>query len=218
MTDRDDLVTRLGSLGDALDLPAARTSRVVDVVLARLDEPVRPAARPAADRPRRGWALAAAVVLAVVGAVVLVPDARHAVARWLGLDGVSVEVDPDLSSSSPPGTFTMPGPGESRVVTVDGREILVSAIAGALDEVLINKTVASSDQVRSVEVGGWPGMWIEGASHEVLYRTLDGDVLVERVAANTLLWQEGDVLLRLEGFIDLEDALEYASEIAAPTP
>ena len=137
-------------------------------------------------------------------------------ARWLGLDDVSVEIDPRLSPSSPAGTFTTPGPGESRVIAVDGRPILVSAIAGTFDDVLISKTVASSDQVQSVEVVGWPGLWIEGGPHEVMYRALDGSVLVERVAANTLLWQQADVLVRLEGFIDLESALDHASKIAAP--
>lgn len=215
MIDEHDLIARLGSLGEVLDLPATRTSRVVDVVLARLDEFARPVARAASVRDRRGLAFAAAVAVVVAGSVLAVPDARHAVARWLGLDAVSVKVDPDLSSTAHDGTFTTPGPGESRVVTVDGRQILVSAIAGALDEALIAKTVGSSEQVLGVDVAGWPGLWIEGDPHEVMYRDLDGSVLVERVAADTLLWQEADVLLRVEGFTELDAALDYAAEIAA---
>ncbi len=211
-----DLIARLGALGDALDLPVERTSRVVDVVLARLDEPGSQTAPFAADRDRRRWTLVASVAVVVAVAVTAIPDARRAVARWLGLDRVSVEVDPKLSPSSSAGTFTTPGPGESRVVVVEGRQVLVSAIAGTLDEVSVSKTVGSSDQVRSVGVVGWPGLWISGGPHEVMYRALDGSVLVERMAADTLLWQEADVLVRLEGFTDLETALGYASMIAAP--
>jgi hypothetical protein len=219
MIDEHDLIARLGSLGEALDLPPARTSLVVDEVLARLDEPARPVAHPPSVRHRRRVALAAAVAVVVAGGVLAVPDARHAVAQWLGLDSVSIEVDPDLSSSPHDGTFTKPGPGESRVVTVDGREILVSAIAGEFDEVLIFKTVRSSDQVLPVDVAGRRGLWIAGDPHEVMYRALDGSVLVERVAADTLLWQGADVLLRVEGFTELDAALDYAAEItAAGTP
>lgn len=216
MIEEHDLIARLGALGDSLDLPVERTSRVVDVVLARLDEPASQTAPLAADHDRRRWTLVASVALVVAVAVTAIPDARRAVARWFGLDRVSVEIDPNLSPSSPAGTFTTPGPGESRVVIVDGRQVLVSAIAGTLDDVLVSKMVGSSDQVQSVEVVGWPGLWIAGVPHEVMYRALDGSVLVERMAADTLVWQEADVLLRLEGFTDLETALDYASMIAAP--
>ena len=37
--------------------------------------------------------VAAAVLVILVG-VALIPDSRRAVARWFGLDGVTVEVDP----------------------------------------------------------------------------------------------------------------------------
>ena len=216
MIDEHDLIARLGALGDALELPAERTDRLADVVLARLDEHASQTARHATGRDRRSWMTVAAVAVVVAGTVTAIPDARRAVARWLGLDGVSVAIDPNLSPSSSAETFTTPGPGESRVVTVDGQPILVSAIAGTFDEVLVSKTVGSSDQVQSIQVAGWPGLWIEGEPHEVMYRVLDGSVLVERMAADTLVWQEADALLRLEGFTDLEAALDYASEIAAP--
>ena len=57
-------------------------------------------------------------------------------------------------------------------------------------------------------------MWIDGAPHEVFYRDGDGEVVFERFAGNTLLWQEGDVLYRVEGFPTLADALAYAATVS----
>ena len=141
--------------------------------------------------------------------IVVHPDSREAMARWLGLDGVEVDVDPELSVPAPTGSFDAPGPGASEVVVVDGREVLVSAIDGSFDEQLIRKTVTSADQVRQLQVMGHPALWIAGTAHEVMYESADGDVVVERVAADTLLWQDGAVLFRVEGFDTLADALAF---------
>lgn len=132
-------------------------------------------------------------------------------ARWFGLDAVSVEIDPSLPAMTSAEPSAVPGPGESEVVTVDGREVLISAVDGRLFEAGITKTVQSSDQISEVRVGDHPGLWIAGGSHQVAYESPDGDMVVTRVASNTLLWQDGPVLFRVEGFDDLADALEFAS-------
>ena len=208
--DFDELVARLTALGDRLDVDDLA---LVDTVLERLAEP-SPAARRSYVRP---LLIAAAIALLVLG-VVLTPATRTVVARWLGLDGVVIVVDPALptpstaDASTPiselPPIFEAPGPGESRVVVVDGREILVSTIEGSLNDQLITKVVGATDQVEAVEVMGYPGLWVSGAAHEVMYE-LDGDVIVERMAADTLLWNDGVVLHRVEGFDDLADALAF---------
>lgn len=36
--------------------------------------------------------------------------------------------------------------------------------------------------------------------------------MFERMAGNTLLWQHGDVIARVEGFADLDAALAFARE------
>ena len=89
---------------------------------------------------------------------------------------------------------------------VDGRRIIVSAVRGELTEQLIVKTVGSSDQIEEVTVDGHPGLWFAGAPHHVMYDAPIGDVVVERVAADTLVWQDGDSLFRVEGFDRLADA------------
>ena len=59
-------------------------------------------------------------------------------------------------------------------------------------------------------MNGQPGLWISGGAHEVLYESLVGGIVVERVAGNTLLWQHDGVLSRVEGFDDLSQALAFA--------
>ena len=82
-----------------------------------------------------------------------------------------------------------------------------------IDERLITKTVGSTDQIRQVEVMGRPGLWITGDAHQVRYLSPEGDVVVDRVAADTLLWQDGAVLFRVEGFDDLADALAFVEVV-----
>ena len=196
----DDLSSRLIAFGDAL---AFDDAQLVDSVLRRVE-----AARPRSIH-RRWLAVAAIIVAVALAGVALYPDSRHAVARWLGLEGVSIEVDPELSSS-PPSSFELPGPGRSQVFEVNGSQILVSTLRGRLGETLISKAVASSDQVAEVEVNGQPGLWISGGAHEVMYESPVGGIVVERVAGNTLLWQHDGVLSRVEGFDDLSQALAFA--------
>jgi hypothetical protein len=201
-----DVIERLSELGECLDVD---DDQLVDDVLDRVARPTQLSGR--ADRPdRRGWLVAAAIVALVVGFVAH-PSGRAAMARWFGLDGVNVEVDPSLPTTPSAEPFAVPGPGASELVTVDGREVLFSAIDGRLFEAGVTKTVQSSDQISEVRVGDHPGLWIAGEPHQVAYESPDGEVVVTRVASNTLLWQDGPVLFRVEGFDDLADAVQFAT-------
>ena len=40
-----------------------------------------------------------------------------------------------------------------------------------------------------------------------------GEIVVERVAANTLLWQRDGVLWRVEGFTRLSEALDFVAQL-----
>ena len=73
-----------------------------------------------------------------------------------------------------------------------------------------SRASARSSQVEEVTVDGRPGLWISGSPHEVLYEDPQHDVVVERVARDTLLWSADGVLYRVEGFSRLADALAYA--------
>ena len=205
-TGSDDLIARLGRFGDLID---DRPS-VVDSVLERISDGSPANAPRRRSAGRRPWLAAAAVIAVIVGFVAIQPDARAAVAGWLGLDGLVVEVDPDLAESPTPPAGVAPGPGETQITVVDGQRIVASAVRGTLTDALVVKSVGASSQVEEVIVDGRPGLWISGSPHEVLYEDPQEDVVVERVARDTLLWSADGVLYRVEGFSRLADALAYA--------
>ena len=198
MTEHSDLVERLELLGDDLDFGDVDLAGAVVLGVRERRSRVR----------ARRW-LVAAGVLMVVGAAAGYPDSRQAVARWFGFDSLSVEVDPELSVPAAEGLFEAPGPGETIVVDVGGRAITVSTVSGRLNTAVVVKTVGSADQIEEVTVQGRDGLWISEAPHQVGYESLDGSIVVERVAQNTLVWQSGDVLVRVEGFVELSDALAF---------
>ena len=198
MIDNSDLVERLELLGDDLDFGDVDLAGAVVLGVRERRSRVR----------ARRW-LVAAGVLMVVGAAAGYPDSRQAVARWFGFDSLSVEVDPELSVPAAEGLFEAPGPGETIVVDVGGRAITVSTVSGRLNTAVVVKTVGSADQIEEVTVQGRDGLWISEAPHQVGYESLDGSIVVERVAQNTLVWQSGDVLVRVEGFVELSDALAF---------
>jgi hypothetical protein len=78
---------------------------------------------------------------------------------------------------------------------------------------LIEKATGPETRMQRVTVGDSPGVWLEGDPHFFAYldpRT--GDVIEDtsRLAGNVLLWQRGDVTLRLEGAPSKQAALAIA--------
>ncbi len=205
-TASDDLIARLERFGDLIDDRPSLADSVLERIAGN-GSTVNPPARWAG---RHRWLVAAAVIAVILSGVAIQPDARAAVAGWFGLDGLVIEVDPDLAESPAPPAGAAPGPGETRITVVDGQRIVASAVRGTLTDALVGKSVAASGQVEAVTVDGRPGLWISGSPHEVLYEDPQEDVVVERVARDTLLWSADGVLYRVEGFTRLADALAYA--------
>ena len=262
MTERE-LERALADLGAFVEYPA--TPALAEAVATRLEE--RPARAAPAGRPRwRRLAVAGlAVLLAAVAVLVASPQTREAVARRLGLRGVSVE----LGRPAPPTVTTRPGDrldlhlGE-RVGLAEARRrvafpVLVPAAPGFQrpDAVYVGqrpqggrvdlvyrarsglpaspftdagllvtefraelvgdfiKKLLGAGQVQAVAVGGEPGYWFSGAPHSFSYRERDGDLREEqsRLAGNTLVWQRGDLTLRLEGQLTKEAALRIAESM-----
>ena len=87
---------------------------------------------------------------------------------------------------------------------------------GKVDEGLANKLVDSGlGRVARVKVGSDDGYWFFGQPHVFWYIAEDGSVVEEsrRLVGNTLVWQHGDVLYRIEGDIGQDAALEIAASL-----
>lgn len=212
----DILEARLRTLGD--DLALDESDGLVDTVLARLDECADPVTESRRHRATLGWLRVAAVGLVVVAAALLVlPSSREAIADWFGLGGVDIDRDPDLSvPDHPPAVDDAATAGPGTLVDVDGTDVVVAEIdvgefGGLDDAAFLSKTLASGTAIERVDVAGDPGLWIAGEPHVVTYLDRDGRPVTERFAGNTLLWQDGDVIRRVEGFASLAAALAFAA-------
>jgi hypothetical protein len=76
----------------------------------------------------------------------------------------------------------------------------------------IEKQVGPDTTVEYLAVNGKPGVWVAGPAHAVVFRDELGRVVEEpRLARNVLLWEDGDVTLRLEGNITKTRALALAA-------
>jgi hypothetical protein len=68
-------------------------------------------------------------------------------------------------------------------------------------------------QIRGVTVDGQNGVWLTGV-HTIAFAPMDGGEPLElRVTGNVLVWQRGDLTLRLETSLGLPSALEVARSI-----
>jgi len=223
MPELEAALTRLGR-----DVEFPPTPDLASVLRGRLERP-RSWRRPAA--------IALALLVVAIGAVLAVPPARTAILDWLGLRNVSVvRVDelpparplsrldlgrqvslaearrrapwllvPDdkpasvyVSNSLPGGTVTLLWGTPSHV------QLLLTEVEGM---VYIEKIVQTGAEVEPVDIGR-AGAWFQGR-HVVMFSDRNGTFHENRgrLAASTLVWQVGDVTLRLEGRISKEEAL-----------
>lgn len=94
-----------------------------------------------------------------------------------------------------------------------GIAAMLTQFRGDLAPELIGKLVDGNARAQAVTVaGGAQGVFLSGGPHVVFYRGADGEIREEtlRLAGNTLLWQRGDVLLRLESALSLDGSLRVA--------
>jgi hypothetical protein len=109
-----------------------------------------------------------------------------------------------------------PRPGIPASELLGGAALLFTQNRGDVDEGLANKLVDSGlGRVTKVKVGDDDGYWFFGQPHVFWYIAEDGSVVEEsrRLVGNTLVWQHGDVLYRIEGDIDKDVALEIAASL-----
>ena len=234
----DTVEARLVALGEALEFP--RLDSLVDDVLADLDD-----ARPAVHRHRHRLLLVAAAVPIVLATVALVvPDSRRTIAGWFGFDGLRVErveVVPPLvtapAASTPPladvtaaadrvgvAPLIAPALGDAiavetpldRYLAIRYDEASLVVLPGQVEPELFTKLIGSEVHIRTVEVAGAPAYWITGEPHILMYVDESGEVRESRPTADTLVWQRGADIVRIEGNIPLDRAIEIATSVQPP--
>jgi hypothetical protein len=105
--------------------------------------------------------------------------------------------------------------GDLPEIRGSGIGLLLTAMPGTTDAGGMHKQATRGTTVELVQVGNDPAYWIAGASHEVAITDAEGEVVRDsvRLAANTLVWTEGDVTYRLESALDRDEAVDLASTL-----
>lgn len=101
---------------------------------------------------------------------------------------------------------------------LDGTDVglLVQAIDGALEREQVSKlAVEVGASVTDVSVGGARGYWIAGPPHLLRYLGPDGEERAEatRLVGDTLVWERGGTLYRIESGLGPAETLRIAESI-----
>jgi len=225
-----ELETALRQLGGEVAFPP--TPDLASAIRGHLDRPP--------FRQRRVAIALVAVVVVAIGAVFAVPQARTAILDWLGLRNVSVvrveklpavpahgnldlgqRVTLDDAKRHAPWLLVPDGTPDSVWVNKSLPGGKVSLLWGTPSNVrlllteftgrtYIEKVIDGDTQVERVKIGD-AGAWFQGP-HVVMFEDRDGRFREShaRLARNTLVWQLGDITLRLEGGLTKDEALRIA--------
>lgn len=97
-----------------------------------------------------------------------------------------------------------------------GIGLLLQEIHGTLDRERVRKLVGEvGATVIALDVAGMPGFWIEGPPHEVHYTDASGTERVEmtRLVGDTLVWERGGVLFRIESGLGRNATVRIAESL-----
>lgn len=126
-------------------------------------------------------------------------------------------VEPHLKNLSPPDEvyFSAGVPGGQATFlwgTKSKTRLLMTQSPG---EVFAEKTLGPRTEAEVADVDGRSGVWFSGDAHYFVYRDRRGRIREEtaRLAGNTLLWQHGELTVRLEGELSKSEALEIARSV-----
>jgi hypothetical protein len=202
----------------------------------------RPPARRFALR-RRPLAIALAALALAVAAAFAIPPARSAILEFFGLKGVTIErvehrpvfdaetgrtlgVPVSLAQARQAASFGLLVPAEHDVrITLDrripgaavsfswnDRRLLLTEFRGEATP-FVQKSAGPGTRIEFVPVDGSPGYWLAGERHRLILRDARGRILESRAAGNVLLWERGEVTLRLEGARTKAEALAIAGTL-----
>jgi hypothetical protein len=96
-----------------------------------------------------------------------------------------------------------------------GVSVLITEARGAVDTQFFGKMLGPDTTIVEVTVNGHRGWWISGAPHQFVFIDADGNVRGEtlRLATNTLLIDDGGTIVRIEGELTKQQALDIAASL-----
>jgi hypothetical protein len=97
-----------------------------------------------------------------------------------------------------------------------GVSLLVTEARGSVDEQFFGKMIGGGTTIEDVTVNGHRGWWIAGAPHIFLFIGTDGVVRDEtmRLATNTLVLDVGGTIVRMEGNLTKQQALNLGASLS----
>jgi hypothetical protein len=98
---------------------------------------------------------------------------------------------------------------------VEKPRLVLSQLNGAVWDGFAKKAAGVGTRIEPVEVEGERGLFISGDEHFVMFFDENGSITDEPtfLAGTVLLWNRGDLLLRLEGELTRAEALELARDV-----
>jgi hypothetical protein len=93
-------------------------------------------------------------------------------------------------------------------------EVLITEFRGTARP-FVFKVIDPNTSVKSTRVNGAQGVYLSGAPHQVLFGASNGQVRGDqvRLAGNVLIWQQGPLIVRIEGTHTLAEALAIARSL-----
>jgi hypothetical protein len=96
-----------------------------------------------------------------------------------------------------------------------GVSVLVTEARGTVNQNFFGKTVGPGTTIEPVAVNGHEGWWISGQPHDFFFDDAGGNARLEtlRLATNTLIIDEGGTIVRIEGDLTRQQALDLAASL-----
>jgi len=96
-----------------------------------------------------------------------------------------------------------------------GVSVLVTEARGSVNQNFFGKTVGPGTTIDPVVVNGHQGWWISGQPHVFFFDDASGNARLEtlRLATNTLIIDEDGTIVRIEGDMTRQQALELAASL-----
>jgi hypothetical protein len=97
-----------------------------------------------------------------------------------------------------------------------GEGLLLTQFRATIDADFIKKITFQTTRLEFTNVNGGDAFWIAGPPHQLAFVDADGNLLPDtvRLAGNVLLWEQGDLTLRIEGNLTKAQALRIASSVS----